>query len=106
MTWQPTRINLQDYSKAAGVIQRNFDEMSKLLLDVVAPMVIAARKVSLNTDTSLGVDGKGRLYVKGGGNSTMKVSPHWRFREDPTPMLYLEYSPTGSDPWTIKNTWF
>ena len=39
-------------------------------------------------------------------NVTFQITQHWRFREDSTPQLYLEYSSTGSAPWTIVNTWF
>ena len=61
----PIRINQQDYKKAALDIQRNFDEISKRLLTVSRPLNVSSRVAELMIDSSLAIDGNGRLYVNG-----------------------------------------
>jgi hypothetical protein len=108
--FQPIRINQTDYKKAAADIQRSLDEIAKLLLAANKPISIDSRVLNLKHDATLSITGNGKLHVvagSGGGATPFLLTPHWRFREDSTdPVLYLEYSATGMDPWTIKNTWF
>jgi hypothetical protein len=64
--FKPSKIHQADYKQAAAAIQRNFDEISKLLLPATKPFSTDKKTLDLLIDNNtLGVDGDGRLYVKG-----------------------------------------
>ena len=66
MNFRPSKIHLTDYKKAAADIQRNLDELAKRILSPTRPFNTDKKTLDLLIDNNtLGVDGNGRLYVKG-----------------------------------------
>ena len=95
MSFRPIRIDQDNYKKAAADIQRNFDEISKLLLPVKKPLSINSGSLSINVDiNTLDVDGNGRLYSKGwnGDSGTINIyaPANWPAAIADHPILFLD----------------